>query len=268
MVVDDDIITSIPGKNTYDGDILGKQYQRVMNGLIKMLTRSLDTFKDLLPQRAKRDHLPHILWIAPPTHKYFSEGNNEKRGRFTSALATVISLHQNMSMLKLVKHWNHDDGNLFLQEQYRYTAEGLTKYWLSVDASIKFWDVAISKKFEKKKPVESACTNVQKETHSTASASPNVAKSRPKKIEEPRNSLDRNHKFDKPRESSSRKYDKYHRQSYDGKYYSRKTPYDRNYQSSDKYGQWYDQKYDNYSYRDNYRIDRRDYEKSSRKLHY
>ena len=51
-------------------------------------------------------------------------------------------------MLKLVKFWDHTDGNLFLQNQYRYTVDGLTKYWMSVDASIRFWVMALAKKFE------------------------------------------------------------------------------------------------------------------------
>ena len=149
LVPDDDIITSLP----YDADNnkpLVEQYEYILNSLMTMIDRIIATYKDWLPAKAKRELVPHILWIAPPTHKFFSDSNNEKRAKFTNAMANVVTLHQNTSMLRLVKCWDHNDSNLFLEQQYRYTNEGLKVNWRSVDAAIRFWGIAIAKKFEKK----------------------------------------------------------------------------------------------------------------------
>ena len=74
-----------------------------------------------------------------------------------------------MSVLKLVKFWDHDNSDLFLEEQYRYTSEGLKMYWYAVDAAIRFWNVALSKKFEKlgKKPKNGLGTNVRQHSNNS-----------------------------------------------------------------------------------------------------
>ena len=125
FVIDDDIITSAP---TNSEDSITQQYEYILNALFKLIERSIDCYKDVLPAKAKREHVPHILWMAPPTHKFFSESNNEKRCKFANALNNVVLLYTDVTMLRLVKSWNHEDSNLFLKEQYRYTSEGLRKY--------------------------------------------------------------------------------------------------------------------------------------------
>ena len=42
----------------------------------------LDIYKDWLPPRAKIAYLPHILWMAPPTHTCFSRRDNLHREAF------------------------------------------------------------------------------------------------------------------------------------------------------------------------------------------
>ena len=237
-----------------------------------MLNRSLDSYKDVLPARSKRDNFPHILWVAPPTHKFFSEANNEKRVKFTTALSTVVSLQQNMSMLKLVKHWSHDDSNLFLQEQYRYTADGLAKYWLSVDASIKFWDVAILKKFTKGKFIATkpaVNTKKSEEIDETAEKTSRKKNQRPEAAENPEHYThtekqdDRNKRYHEHRDSDRRRYatvrvenPQRNRNDYS------------HYESNYKYGQWYDDRHEDYRYQNNYRWRKQDYKKSSRRLPY
>ena len=151
FVLDDDIITSIPETKGPNRRPLTRDYEHVLTTLMDMIDRLLTTYKDWLPQKCKRDTIPHLLWMAPPQHKYFSESNNEKRVKFSEALNTVAMLHANTSVLKLVKFWDSQDSNFFLEEQYRFTTEGLSKYWSSIDAAVKFWCIAIWKKFDKVK---------------------------------------------------------------------------------------------------------------------
>ena len=56
-----------------------------------------------------------------------------------------------MSLLQMIKFWDHGNSNLFMDEQYRYTSEGLTMYWRAVDAAVRFWNVALAKKAGKSK---------------------------------------------------------------------------------------------------------------------
>ena len=116
-----------------------------------MIDQYIAIYKDWLPAKCKRENIPQILWMAPPSHKFFLDNKNEKRAKFTNALSAIVALHVNTSMLRLMKFWDHNDSNLFLEEQYHYTCEGLNMYWKSVDAAIKFWFIALSKKIEKNK---------------------------------------------------------------------------------------------------------------------
>ena len=146
VILDDDIIQNASASN---GDNLSIHYRKILECLFRLVNRVFEVYKDLLPEKAKRDNVPHILWMAPPTHKFFTEDSNTKRNHFTVSLASVVSQFKNMSMLKMLKFWDHNDSNLFMEENYKFTSAGLTIYWRSVDAAIKFWNVALAKKFEK-----------------------------------------------------------------------------------------------------------------------
>ena len=148
VVVDDDIIKNVPAH--IRSSELQRFYEHILNSLLINIRRSIDAYKDILPNKAKRENIPHVLFIAPPSHTHFKELDNQKRSLFTVALANSVSLQKNMSMLKLLKIWNHEDGENFNKESNRYTATGLKRYWLSVDSAIKFWCTALSKKFDKK----------------------------------------------------------------------------------------------------------------------
>ena len=51
-----------------------------------------------------------------------------------------------MTTLEMIKVWDHNDSNLFISESYRFTAEGLKKYWMSADSAIRYWVTALSNK--------------------------------------------------------------------------------------------------------------------------
>ena len=59
-----------------------------------------------------------------------------------------------MCTLRLKKIWNQKDGNLYLQEQRRYTPEGLSNYWSAIDAAIKFRDRTLSEIMQKRQKKE------------------------------------------------------------------------------------------------------------------
>ena len=79
IVVDDDIINQVEDDQETS---LVFHYERLMSGLCNLLNKSINCYKDMLPQKAKRESVPHFVWIAPPTHKYFSDDNNKRRNLF------------------------------------------------------------------------------------------------------------------------------------------------------------------------------------------
>ena len=155
MVLDDDLFRALK----LQSDNYNNHFSTIIFGLLDMIDKAVTAYKELLPNKAKHESIPHILWIVPPTHKNFADSSNEKRTKFAQVLAKVVAMFKNMSMLKLVKVWDPDDGNSFINESYRFTNTGLHKYWMSVDAAIKFWNIALSKKFDK--PAKSGKKNRQ-----------------------------------------------------------------------------------------------------------
>ena len=106
----------------------------------------MQAYKDIIPQKAKKDHLPHFIWMGPLLHKYFSRTNNALRAMQSRVLEELLHIRSNMTYLKMIKIWDFDDPNLFLKNSYRFTDEGLNKYWASVDSAIRYWDIIGSNK--------------------------------------------------------------------------------------------------------------------------
>ena len=148
-ILDDDLIQGMNPEYMHFED----QLHIIMNWLVTEFERAIETYKEKLPLRAKRDHFPHFLWIAPPTHCNFGADSNNLRLHQTKCLAEVISTKRNMTLLKMVKFWEHEDKAAFLKEAYRFTSDGLDKYWLSIDSAIRYWDQIIAPKIDdRRKP--------------------------------------------------------------------------------------------------------------------
>ena len=146
MVLDDDIIKDVHHRGSGTTIKIGM----LLNWLVNECGKAMQEYKNYLPAKAKRSNMGQFLWICPPTHKYFGEVSNDRRTRFTDCLQRIVSIHSNMSCLKMLKIWDHDNSNLFIYESYRFTSEGLVKYWLSIDSAIWYWVTAIANKANKK----------------------------------------------------------------------------------------------------------------------
>ena len=146
MVQDDDIIKYLEGETAEDVKI---QIRPIMKWLVREIEKAILAFKDFLPNKAKRHHQPHVLWMKPPVHTNFGNSWNMLREEVGVALREVTESKINMSCLPMLKIWDPEDQNAFRYESYRFTSEGLRKYWLSIDSAIKFWCTAISTKIAK-----------------------------------------------------------------------------------------------------------------------
>ena len=145
LVADDDIIKCL----NHSGYGISKNLGRLVNNIMGYYSRIIETYKEYLPNKSKRQDYPHIIWIEAPLHEAFH--NNEERGKFNSCLLEMGKLHQNVSVLKLKKIWDPLDKMLYTTDQRRFTSEGYNKYWEAVDKTVKYCDTILLKKISKKK---------------------------------------------------------------------------------------------------------------------
>ena len=101
MVIEDDIISNlrIDKDITVTEKLLYKVYNKLSKWLVRETFRAMESFLDLLPQRARRNNDPVIIWILPTTHKNYK--NNWEREIFSKCLASAGKGKRNMLFLEL-----------------------------------------------------------------------------------------------------------------------------------------------------------------------
>ena len=198
-------------------------------------------------QKRQKEKIYHNISGSDHPHTDTSlKATTKKREKFTNALTAVVSLHKHTTVLRLVKFWDGDNTNLFLQDQYRFTTEGLSKYWLSVDAAIRFWCIALFKKNEKdKKKMESKSKELTELEKSEKSDNTDYGKNNYQHRKK--------HSYDEQQANSSNRDYHYENNHYDNNY----RDYDYDYRD-----------YNRDPYQSRYKWKRNDYYKSSRRLPY
>ena len=138
MVMDDDIVDIFRDTPELVTDTsMGKIINVMMNDIRKLIQMQ----KEYLPTKAKRMSYPHIIWIEAPIHDNFR--NNYERTVFNRNLNSVVKLFDDISILKLKKIWEPTNSRLFIEENNRFTSEGLANYWAAVDYTMKFMDTLL-----------------------------------------------------------------------------------------------------------------------------
>ena len=75
VVILDNDITHAANSNSGDWYIF---FKIIFHFLMSEVTRVIEAYKELLPNKAKRINIPHVLWIAPPTLSSFGCFTNSK----------------------------------------------------------------------------------------------------------------------------------------------------------------------------------------------
>ena len=122
---------------------LSKLYTLLIQWLMAEIKRLLSTYKQYLPDKAKTPNQPHLLWIAPTQHKNYDSNSNVHRRKFIAGMEAVGRLHENTSVLRLIQCWNYNDDALYDGRTGRITTEGLSRFWMAVDKTVRFCDVKI-----------------------------------------------------------------------------------------------------------------------------
>ena len=116
-------------------------YGRIIHYMCDEIMKLLTSKKEKLPKRATRDQFPHVIWIVPPFHSFFTD--NPQCAKLGKALDNTVVLFKNMWSLKLKKIWDSQDSTLYVKDSHRFTVTGLMTYWMAVDRTIKFWDTSL-----------------------------------------------------------------------------------------------------------------------------
>ena len=134
IVLDDDLIRFTSAKHTANSFTFGW----IIHWLMTEFDRMMKSFKEKLPNKAKKAGFPHWLWIEPPLHKSFQD--NDLRRKFGQCLQNMGKLHTDTLVLVLKKIWDPGDSSLFLCSEQRFAAQGYQRYWEAVDHTIRYLD--------------------------------------------------------------------------------------------------------------------------------
>ena len=99
IVMDNDLIKYLD----LDGYGVDKSYGRMVNNIMTEHERVIQTQREFLPTKSKKDHYPMIIWIEAPMHENYA--NNLQRNKFNKCLNTMASFHRNVISLHLKKVW-------------------------------------------------------------------------------------------------------------------------------------------------------------------
>ena len=144
VVPDNDIIRLF---EEFEG--ISKPLSCILNYIMTEHERCIGSFKEMLPAKSLKADYPQILWLHAPQHDNFA--NNSQRFKFNKCLDEVSKLHSNVSTFMFKKVWDPKNGNFYLKESGRFTADGLRAYWETADRTARYFDSVILKKCEKRK---------------------------------------------------------------------------------------------------------------------
>ena len=136
IILEDNLINNITKEESIE--VTNLVYTRVIKNLAVKIRRLIAEFKEKLPPKANRASWPKVIWITPVTHDDMRKSEKKRRRMFTEAMRQEIECQDNMVALDLKQIWDPADSTLYQGTTRRFTADGLKKYWIAVDRTIKF----------------------------------------------------------------------------------------------------------------------------------
>ena len=144
VVLEDEIIKQMRFRQEQAAVSTNLKFKKPIMWLMREFSKAIESFKDYLPEKAKREKHPHVTWIQPVTNVNLA--NSSVRDKFGSDLKTYATMFPNMSALRLVQIWDIYDKSLYLGPQQRFTHEGKSQFWRALDKTVRFCDTNIMKR--------------------------------------------------------------------------------------------------------------------------
>ena len=124
-------------------------YGEALDWLVAEFRKTIISFKNIMPNKAKVVDQPHIVWIQTTRHNNYA--NDELRDKFNKCLDTIVRLQENSSIYDLRQLWDSRSNNLVLPHNGRLTYEGLRAIWAGLDRTIKYAVVKYQNNIDKAK---------------------------------------------------------------------------------------------------------------------
>ena len=140
FVLDDDIIKQLKVNDNTRG--ITTILQEAISWLFREIDRLIQGRKDQLPESAIKDDYPRLYWVEAPQHIHFR--NNLSRRKLNSTIQNESSRYLNSKIIRMKKIWDAEHRNLFTNN--RFTAEGLMRYWSSIDNAVEYNDTLYKSK--------------------------------------------------------------------------------------------------------------------------
>ena len=129
-ILDDDLIQFLDFFNQGNACLYGG----MLEVLLKQIQALVMQRKSQLPKKAVRNDYPMIYWVIAPAHKKFLY--HDARTKFNLCLESVVKGYPNMRVVKMKEIWDYHRDDLV--ENNSIALVGLSIYWKSVDAAIRF----------------------------------------------------------------------------------------------------------------------------------
>ena len=142
IVLEDSIINDVPVCDFG----LKVEYEVRLKWLISQYRKLIESFIDLIPFKSRKDNWPKFLYLCPSLHNNYR--NNTLRKKFTRSLEDICSYSEKSSAIRLRHGWDQDDNNIYLEQQQRFTTEGLASFWNATDKVIEDYDQNIFDKVD------------------------------------------------------------------------------------------------------------------------
>ena len=138
LVPENDVINTV--KQEEFG--MGAMYEEIISAMMRWFQETIKAFKDHQTDKSKVGRLnwPHILWIAPSLHDNYDDKEHKLRKKFTYALETVSKNKETFTSLRLKYVWDQKDNNLFSIRDRRFTPDGWSTIWASIDKTVEHFD--------------------------------------------------------------------------------------------------------------------------------
>ena len=142
LILEDDIINFL-NFNDYG---VSEMQGRVIEFLVKEINASIESFKGFLPNKAKKQRYPQLIWLQPSLHKnYYNTGLRKK---FGTNMNNIVPIYSNNTVLRLKQFWDSENSNLVCTHRSRLSAQGHRTFWQAVDRTMRFADFKLFKEAE------------------------------------------------------------------------------------------------------------------------
>ena len=120
----------------FDGQGVSGLLGKYIESIAKEMTEVIQFRKGQLPYKAVKNSYPLIYWVPAPQHKLLRD--NMMRAKLNLCLESTMKTHDDMRVNKIKEIWDYEDPSLITENRAELSPEGIKKYWMAIDASIRF----------------------------------------------------------------------------------------------------------------------------------